>query len=238
MTDLEKNYNIDRMNSVKKRFEDEADEYDTEFVKMIPHYNESIEALVNSIPFEETKAIKVLDLGCGTGTVTKYIKDIYENATITALDLSPKMIGIAKKKLREYKKIDFLVGDFFVFDFKKGYDVVVSSLAIHHIDAKGKKTLYQRIHDILNDGGVFYNNDRIIGANEDIERLNNLQFLENLKNHYDEEKIKEIYESADENDSPSQLFEQLKWLEEIGFKNIDVVWKYYGQGVYGGVKKY
>lgn len=38
-------------------------------------------------------------------------------------------------------------------------------------------------------------------------------------------------------DNPAKLLEQVKWLEEIGFSDIDIIWKYYNFAVYGGLKK-
>jgi tRNA (cmo5U34)-methyltransferase len=37
-------------------------------------------------------------------------------------------------------------------------------------------------------------------------------------------------------DKPAKLIDQLKWLEKIGFRNTDVIWKYYNFAVYGGQK--
>jgi tRNA (cmo5U34)-methyltransferase len=37
-------------------------------------------------------------------------------------------------------------------------------------------------------------------------------------------------------DRPAKLMDQLKWLEEIGFKSVDVIWKYYNFSVYCGSK--
>ncbi|KZX16398.1 class I SAM-dependent methyltransferase [Methanobrevibacter curvatus] len=224
------------MRNVKKRFEEVADEYDEEFVKLIPHYQASIEALINTIPFDENKEIKILDLGCGTGVVTKNLKELFPNSTVTCLDLSPKMIEIAKEKLKNYKGIEFFVGDFLNFEFEEGYDAVLSSLAIHHINDNDKKTLYKRIYNILNKGGIFYNNDRVEAPTNHLQKVYHDAFVNNLRKNYGNEKIEEIDKIADDNDIPSKLYEQLQWLEEVGFKSIDVVWKYYAQGVFGGEK--
>jgi len=37
-------------------------------------------------------------------------------------------------------------------------------------------------------------------------------------------------------DRPTSLINHINWLEDTGFKNIDVVWKYYNYCVYGGCK--
>jgi tRNA (cmo5U34)-methyltransferase len=38
-------------------------------------------------------------------------------------------------------------------------------------------------------------------------------------------------------DRPSKLVEQLSWLAEVGFVDVDVLWKHYNFAVYGGVKR-
>ncbi|HSH78912.1 MAG TPA: methyltransferase domain-containing protein [Herpetosiphonaceae bacterium] len=40
----------------------------------------------------------VLDLGCGTGTSTQPVKEIYANASVTGVDISPNMVAIARTK--------------------------------------------------------------------------------------------------------------------------------------------
>ena len=57
---------------------------------------------------------------------------------------------MAKIKLAGYSGIDYYTGDFSEFDFEKHYDVVVSSLALHHIKTDAdKKKLYSRIFEVL-----------------------------------------------------------------------------------------
>jgi len=66
------------------------------------------------------------------------------------------MIAMAKVKLEHYPHVRYIVGDFNAFAGK--YDVVLSSLALHHlITDDDKRHLYRRIYDSLNSGGVFYN---------------------------------------------------------------------------------
>ena len=44
------------------------------------------------------------------------------------------------------------------------------------------------------------------------------------------------WEEPDEEDIPSRLFEQLKWLEQAGFSEVDCFWLRAGHAIFGGYK--
>ena len=44
--------------------------------------------------------MKVLDLGCGTGTLTLMLKRVYPNASVTGMDGDPQVLDIAREKAR------------------------------------------------------------------------------------------------------------------------------------------
>ena len=93
------------MDRVKKHFEEEAKEFDSIILKLIPYYPEMLDALISAIPFDATKPIKVIDLGCGTGTVSKLVKSVFPDAVITCLDVAENMIEMAKNKLSDWLDI-------------------------------------------------------------------------------------------------------------------------------------
>ena len=65
---------INTMDTVKRHFEEEAGEFDRIIVTLIPYYLQMVESLALAIPFEISAPIRVLDLGCGTGTVARRVK--------------------------------------------------------------------------------------------------------------------------------------------------------------------
>ena len=223
---------------VKEHFEEEAAEFDEIILKLIPYYNEMVSALINSIPFNKKESFKVMDLGCGTGTITKLLKDKFPNAKVTCLDLAENMIQMAKLKLNKYDNINYLTGDFYHFNFNEKYDLIVSSLALHHLlTDDDKKNFYKKIYDSLNENGAFLNADDVLASNNHLQDLYIEKWKEYMNRNVSIEDIENKWIPASEaEDHPSKLVDQLDWLRKIGFKNVDVIWKYYKFAVYGGYK--
>jgi trans-aconitate 2-methyltransferase len=73
-------------------------------------------------------ADRILDLGCGTGHLTRIIAE--SGATVVGLDSSPQMIESAR---REYPDIEFVVADAADFEFDAAFDAVFSNAALHWV---------------------------------------------------------------------------------------------------------
>lgn len=223
---------------IRKHFEEEAREYDEIILKIIPYYKEMVKALILSLPFGGSDALKVMDLGCGTGTLAKEVKDAFPNATIDCIDLSENMLHMAKAKLADCSGVSFIACDFNAYDFGGGYDVIVSSLALHHlVTDEEKRKFYGRIYDSLSDGGVFCNADVVLGSSDYLQQRYIGKWKEFINRSVSPEETENKWMvNYKREDSPSVLMRQLGWLGDIGFKNVDVIWKYYNFSVYGGQK--
>lgn len=227
------------MDKIKKHFEEEAKEFDQIIYRLIPFYEEMIDALILAIPFDKTNPIKVIDVGCGTGTIARKIKGKYPNAKITCLDLAENMIEMAKIKMQKYDDVTYMVGDFCDFQFDRKYDAIVSSLALHHlVTDDNKKQFYQKVFNNLSKRGVFYNADVVLGSNDYLEEIYMSKWKEFMSQNVSLEEIGNKWiPKYYEEDRPAKLIEHLKWLEDIGFIDVDVIWKYYKGAVYGGSKR-
>lgn len=223
---------------IKDHFETEAKEFDEIIVKLIPYYEQMVRAVIDSIHFDNLASIRIIDLGCGTGTISKRISERFPNSKIVCLDLASNMIQIAKHKLSQHKDTDFLVGDFSKMDFKGKYDVVVSSLALHHLDTDDdKKAFYHKIYNLLDDSGIFINADVVLASIDYHQDINIKRWIEYMNRQVSIEEIMSKWiPTYKAEDKPAKLIDQLKWLEKIGFRNTDVIWKYYNFAVYGGMK--
>ena len=100
---------------------------------------------------------KVLDMGCGTGLVTKYIADIVGSVgVVVGIDPDAERIKIAKKKYKDISHLQFHVGDSvtgFPHDDEPYYDFHVSTHAFHWFPPDQKKLYLQKTYQSLKPGG-------------------------------------------------------------------------------------
>jgi tRNA (cmo5U34)-methyltransferase len=222
---------------VKKHFQEEAEVFDSLIKTLIPYYEDMISALVNCLPFHEKEKINILDLGCGTGNISLLVKKRFPMAHITCLDLSENMINQTKTKLENYGDIEYVLGDLRNLESYEKYHAVVSSLAIHHLSRNEQQTIYNKIYNALHEGGVFYNAENVDTDNNYLKKVYMNLWTKFMEQEHSKEEINKIWlPKHEQEDIPQPLMDHLKWLKKVGFKDVDVIWKYYNFGVYGGIK--
>ena len=225
-----------RTDRVKDHFEKEAAEFDGIIRKLIPHYDRMIAALVSIIPFREDQHFGVLDLGCGTGAVSRAIVDKFPKVELTCVDLSEKMLQMAKTKLGD--QIECIQADFNAFEFPQQYDLIVSSLALHHLVTDNDKLMfYKKIYSALKPDGQFINIDVVLASSEVLQSVYMKKWKEFMAEHVTREEIEQKWlPNYAAEDHPAPMLTHLDMMKSCGFNNIDVVYKYYKFAVYTGSK--
>jgi tRNA (cmo5U34)-methyltransferase len=124
-----------------------------------------------------------------------------------------------------------------MFPFEEKYDIIISALSIHHLDAAHKKTLYQKIFSLLADGGEFLNADQIISPDADLQKRYEEVWLSIVKSGglTDAEMARMRQSMA--LDTPQAVEEQLNWFKNAGFAVADCVYKYMNFAVLYGYKE-
>lgn len=111
------------------------------------------------LPFLEDRSIKnVLDIGCGTGTLTISMAKILaaRNGTAIGLDAAPKMIDVAVRKSLGIKNVDYKVAAAENLPFPdRAFDYAVSTFFYHHIDFDLKISALNETYRVLKPGGFF-----------------------------------------------------------------------------------
>lgn len=188
----------------------------------LPHRTEGERVLLDQIPEHTTR---ILDIGTGDGRLLSLVKFVRPHAEGVALDFSEPMLQRVKTRFAQDSRVNLIKHDLSMplpFEQIGRFDVVVSSLAIHHLTHERKKELYREIFSMLNSKGVFCNLDRVASSTE------------NLHNRF-----MAISGTPDTEDPPNKLLDvetQLRWLREIGFTDVDCYWKWMEVALFVGVK--
>lgn len=197
--------------------------------------------------FKEVSNLKILDLGCGDGALTRNLSQLYPDNEFHLIDGSAHMLTRARENL----KSDCFHFSELRFDMissaceNRQYNVIFSSNAIHHLTYDEKGSLYSTIYDKLDWGGIFINIDFVLPESDVSEKWQFTMWVdwinENLTrlglsdevHQYDD--IPQRYKDKDEN-RPGRLFDQLTQLKRSGFNNVDCVYKYGVNAIFAGTK--
>jgi ubiquinone/menaquinone biosynthesis C-methylase UbiE len=100
--------------------------------------------------------MKVLDLGCGTGTLTLMIKQTCPEADVTGLDGDPHVLDIAREKSRGMN-IQWDEGLASSLPYPDSiFDRVVTSLVIHHLVTDDKRRAFKETYRVLKPQGELH----------------------------------------------------------------------------------
>lgn len=96
----------------------------------------------------------VLELGCGTGALTRYLLEIQPNLRLVGLDVSPLCVKEAIHRFQSYSRAEFQVANAYELPFHdRMADAVVAASVIHHLDVP---RALRECYRVLKPGGVIW----------------------------------------------------------------------------------
>jgi tRNA (cmo5U34)-methyltransferase len=222
---------------IKNHFNSDIVDYDACCNKVVPRNDEIYNIIVDSIPFDRKSKLKILDLGVGTGLGALKILNEFPNSRLTGIDFSSKMISRARERLKIFSnRVKLIEADFNKIDFPEKYDVIVSAVTIHNSNETNQKRLMSKIFNHLNDGGCFLNGDFAKTKSEFLNKKLDESYKEYLRNNLRGEELKVWLHHAFKEDRPVALEDQLLWMKEAGFREIECIWRHQNLAVYYGLK--
>lgn len=224
------------MSLIQEKFDEISKKYDSQRRMIIPCFDDFY-GICASLADVETNTPQILDIGAGTGLLSYFILNRYPEARITLIDISEKMLDVARQRFSGNENIKYVVGDYSKINLSEEFDMVVSALSIHHLEDADKKELLKKIYSILKPNGIFINADQVIGETSFIDSLNKRKWKESIeKSGLTKEEIISAYDRM-KLDKEATLKQQLEWLAEIGFKDVSCIYKYYSFAVMFGRKE-
>ena len=168
-------------------YEWNPDVYLEQMAEEIPGYAELEDAVAAATDGLEVS--RVLELGTGTGETAVRILAKHPGAEWTGIDSSRAMLDRAHERLPDADLREARLED----PLPEGpFDLVVSVLAVHHLNGDGKRDLFTRIAQLSH---TFVMGDVVVPDHPEEAVI----------------EIDGVY------DTPSTITEQLTWLDEAGF---------------------
>jgi tRNA (cmo5U34)-methyltransferase len=164
----------------------------------IPRYAELQDRVASAT--EGAPAANVLELGTGTGETARRVLALHPEARWTGVDASEAMLAAARTALPDADLRRSRLED----PLPPGpFDLVVSVLAIHHLDGDGKADLFRRIAGVLAPSGRFVLGDVVVPRREEDAQIE-IDWVVDL---------------------PDRLDDQLRWLQDAGL-DAETLWEW------------
>jgi len=210
--------------NVKKLFDAGAEGYDRQRRQLIPCFDDFY-GMALSLVETDIPSPRILDLGAGTGLFANFVLQKYLEAKLTLIDFSDKMLEGAKQRFGQTANVQYIAADYSKYNFTESYDVVISSLSIHHLIHEEKKNLFASLFHALRPGGIFVNADQVRGRTPQTDAYYKQRWLAAVSaSGLPQEAINASIERR-KLDINATEEEQIQWLKEAGFIDVDCMYK-------------
>lgn len=197
----------------------ELAEYDQRIRTFIPAYEEMLDAAANAV---DARARTIVELGVGTGALSARCLKRAPKASVIGIDADPDILALAARRLG--RRATLQTANFVRAPLPRA-DVVVASIALHHVRTRSAKArLYRRIRAALNPAGVFISADCHPASAAGRARAQRDAWMVHLRDSYSTRKAEALLRSWRREDAYVPLDAELALLQNAGFI-VDVAWR-------------
>jgi tRNA (cmo5U34)-methyltransferase len=191
---------------------------------------------------------RFLDVGGGDGAMTELVLSLEPSAQAVLVDFSEPMLEGARRRLAAYpERWQLVEADLSAAGWRAGlpaglFGAAVSALAIHHLTSARKRALFGELYELLEPGAIFVNMDHVAidgpmrGVWEEQMVTNAMHADHRRGGRRTAQEIERELFDDDEDDRPDSVEEQVRWLREAGFEQVEVNFKWAEAAIFGAVK--
>lgn len=166
---------------------------------------------------EKEEFTSLLDCGCGTAPMLTLLKEKYPDKRYTGIDLTPKMIEVARSK--NMPDVELVVGDCENLPFDEGsFDVVICCQSFHHYP--NVQDFFDSVYRVLRPGGRLILRDMTANSSAARWFMNKIEMpIINLSGHGDVH----VYGRDEVNDLCNNAGLKMELFEKRGFLRLHCV---------------
>lgn len=186
------------------------------------------------------KASRLLDVGCGAGNYALKVLERLPGLDVTLVDLSGNMLDRARERVGQATTgaVVTLQGD--VRDVDLGaqrFDLIVASAVLHHLRGDDEwSTVFAKLHRALAVGGTLWIYDLVEHALPEVEVAMQRRYAAFLEAQRGPEYRDHVLAYVAQEDTPRPLGYQLRLLDAVGFRQVEVLHKHGNFAAFGARK--
>lgn len=201
----------------------------------------SMELIVDSILAHSPNLKTVLDIGCGAGNYTLKLLSKKAPLDCTLLDLSRPMLTRAKERIEKVNtgSITLVHEDIRTASLPENhYCTIMAAAVLHHLrDDQDWEAVFGKLYRLLKPGGSLWISDFIAQETSTIHQLiYQERFGKYLTDLKDEAYKDKVFDYIEKEDTPRSVNYQLKLLEKVGFRRIELLHKNLCFASFGAIK--
>jgi len=224
------------INKIQEQFNSVAQKYDNQRRCFIPCFDDFYKSSISLLKYHKNDFKNVVDLGAGTGLLTKEVYELYPNAHYVLIDIANDMLKIAEERFKGLDNFEFMEYNYVEDIPVKNCDLMCSALSIHHLENSDKENLYKNIYEKLSEDGCFINLDQFIGETETINNLYNTWWNDYINRSGITPEAKAAGVERRKLDKENTIPETIKLLKNSGFRTVECIYSFMKFGVIIAIK--
>lgn len=212
-------------------FDEIADCYNQTIHRCFPRYDEMLTSVLEYTP-ASIQPKHILELGAGTGNLSRRIRARYPSAELHLVDLSQQSLDVCREQLGAFnttsREVHFHCADMAQIAFEpQQFDLVYSTIAIHHLDSAAKRKLFANCRRWLRPDGAMVFSDQCRGATQaSYQRHIELWKELSMRAGTTDQEWESWMVHQRDHDHHETLGALREFATDAGFECFDVVWRY------------